>query len=368
MSAGLSTVPFVNGTAGLLTFTARGTVSGGTFSIAHMALIGGRQNNGITPDSAYDWSVWSPGSGFGTGFTNGGAYPTFARYGASLARDESITNLTTNTATATAAVPLYIFGGYENSDAVNNVLMNDMHFSTPDSDGGISAWTVVPPLNDAPEPRYQHKVVTYNDTMYLFGGRNENGTFGDTWSYHYATANWTKLHDFGFITFEESGEYNNTVTPAGTQPPYSPPSRYGHSMIRVADPDSGIIGGLSDLIVMIGGTNGLTTFNDSWGFDPVTELWQELKLSTAYAPRSHAGIFVSSETTTDLYIYGGQVTNSSGTFIHSDMWYLDVSEIDAPGPVFKRTPNAIIAGVAGGIILFLIITVIVLKCTDRNSN
>ena len=333
-----------------------------------MALIGGTQNNGVTPASGFDWSVWAPGSGFATGFTQGGAYPTFVRSGGSIARDESITTLNTSTAAATASVPLYLFGGYTNTDGLTVNIMNDMHYATPDGSGGIASWDVVTPITDAPEPRYQHKVATYNDTMYLFGGRNENGTFGDTWSYHYPTKNWTLLHDFGFVSFADSGDYNNTVTPEGTQPPYSPPSRYGHTMVALADSGETIIGGLANLIVMIGGTNGLTTFNDSWGFDPVTELWQELKLPTAYEPRAFAGVFVGTDVSTDLYIYGGQVTNSSGTTIHSDIWYLDFSEPASPGPAFKRTPNAIIAGVAGGIILFLIITVIVLKCTDRNSN
>lgn len=334
----------------------------------HVVFLGGRQRNDLTSNgNSFDFITYlNAASNVVPAGNIGVTFPNIQIADASVAIDRSV-NYAVTTATSKASVPIYLFGGY-NNDAGNRTITNEMVYSAPDTtNGGISSWDTVTPITDAPEARYQHQAVSINDTMYLFGGRNETGAFGDTWTFHFPTKNWTKLHDFGFVAFTDGGLLNNTVTPAGSQAPYSPPSRYAHSMLVMSDTDKNLIGGLANLIVLVGGYNGVTTFNDLWGFDPVTQLWQQINLPTSYGARMNTGIFTSYETDTDLYLFGGELRNGTITY-YSDMWHIDLSAPSAPGPAFKRTANAIIAGVAGGIILVLIITVIVLKCTDRNSN
>ena len=364
--------PAINlrGSTGIYAYSTPYTSNGRTVQYPTLGFFGAQAINTVVSPIANSFYVWQEGNNFRT-FTDVNTFPDIpvARVHMSSSIDKSKPQLN-NPEEGLSYVPIYLFGGYGQSGP-NVTFYNEMYLSTQNGNDYITGWELVAPSasSPVPEPRADHRVVSINDTMYLFGGRDDEGVFGDTWSYSYTNSTWKKLFDFGKVLFEDGDLEDNIQTPENASFPHSPPARYGHSMIDISDSDSNIVGGLTKLIVMVGGTNGNHTFNDLWGFDPKSQNWSQIVLPIAYPARHGSAFIRGPDSGTDLYLYGGELTNGTDpTVYYNDIFYLDLSGPQGPTPSFKRTPNAIIAGVAGGILLVLIIMVIVLKCTDRNSS
>lgn len=291
---------------------------------------------------------------------DGGAFPALPLElsGAISASDSTQTNLLVDT-NGYANATVYIFGGENDTDVTQTMYRT----SYTAGSSVATAWVVEDPIGPhVPEPRMDSAGVEVSGRWYIFGGRDYNGTFGDTWVYEMATKNWTKLHDFGYVPHANASDA--WATSASSNPlPRSPPSRYGHSLARMSGTNN--LGSLTDLIILAGGFNEGVYFDDLWAFDPISQNWEQVALpATHYSARAHLGLFAH-HNESYVFLFGGDSGNGT---VYSDLWTLDFTVPLPKGPAFKALPNNIIAGVAGGILLVLIITVVVLKLTDRNSS
>lgn len=257
---------------------------------------------------------------------------------------------------------LYIFGGYTIYGYSNTMYRTN----GVDNQNEPSSWIeVVPDISSpVPEARSFHAGTFYNGSYFMFGGHNDTGVFGDTWVYTTANATWRLLHDFGFVSYSETDLTRADLVQHSTDRaalPWSPPARYSHTMTTLFGTNS-----LTDtpaIILMSCGTNGIYFFDDMWAFDPATMNWEVFNMTgTGWSGRAYT-TFSSDPVYPYTFLVGG--SNDSSAF--TDAWSIDLSPATV-NPSFKPIPNDIIAGVAGGILLVLIVTVVVLKLTDRNTN
>lgn len=256
-----------------------------------------------------------------------------------------------------ANASVYIYGGEYDSGVTGSMLK----MRTPAGASIPTGWDEITPLGPyEPEPRSYHAGVTIGTQWYVFGGRNETHVFGDLWVFDFSNYNWTLLHDFGLVPISQADQPWTTDLSNQTLP-MLPPARFGHSMTVMKG--ANLFGNSNEIIILAAGTNNATYFNDVWAFDPLYNAWERINLPTAYTPRAF-GALMASHNESYVWFYGGQ----DSTTYYGEIWTLDFTEIPPKGPSFKSLPNNIIAGVAGGILLVLIITVVVLKVTDRNSS
>jgi len=147
-----------------------------------------------------------------------------------------------------------LFGGLHGND-----IMGDSYIGTPavGANPGELSWETIPiPAEDAPPPRWGHSMVfdEDNDRYVMFGGFDDrHRPLNDVWFY-----------DPNGNTWEEFLDYSTSDRP---QP------RAGASMVYFGDYDynRGIsnydISNNPEQIVMFGGTDGKSYFNDTWVFD-----------------------------------------------------------------------------------------------------
>lgn len=137
----------------------------------------------------------------------------------------------------------------------------------PDPTGTPSAlrWQQISPSGPLPPPRRDHSLVrgelTSGPQLYVFGGRNNEGDLADLWSYdlgRFATDQWV----------EEATEDG-------------PLSRHGHNAAW------DVAGGR---MVVFGGQQGSSFFNDVWQFQISPNRWRQLApTGTSPTPRYGAG-------------------------------------------------------------------------------
>lgn len=339
----------------MLTFAFTAPFSGS--DLDNVITIGGEGLNGVK--SAVQVDSYVGVAGANVGFSDDtGAFPALPTplSGGIIASDS--TAALKSDANGYANASIFIFGGENNTEITQTMYRT----FTPSGQTVPTAWIVEDPLGPhVPEARMDSAGVEISGFWYVFGGRDANGTFGDTWVYEFATKNWTKLHDFGYVAHANASQA--WATSSSSNPlPRSPPARYGHAMTKMTGTNN--LGALTDLIILAGGHNGEVYFDDMWAFDPSSKNWEQLSLpATHYSPRAHCGLFAH-HNESYVFLYGG---DNNGT-AYADLWTVDLTVPPGKAPSFKALPNNIIAGVAGGILLVLIITVVVLKVTDRNSS
>lgn len=358
-------------------YTSRILANGAARSITKVAIFGGRQRNGVFSQTAGTLGMLTVDNQFFVA-QNMSDLPQLPNYMAGMTTwaDRTYTAQVDRDNSGSAYVPIYVFGGFGNNgtDPTEERFLGDL-WRTRQSASNISAdgWDLVTPLNPevAPEPRADATGVVVGPYFYLFGGRDSEGVFGDTWRLDMKNHNWTLLYDFGYVSnddLENRGFHDKN--PSGRAGPLSPPARYGHSMILTnSSADEKFVEDKTSLIILAGGTNGIHTFNDLWAFDVSSRKWNQLSMPKAgYKARAYGALFRRPGEPFTIYYIGGENSTGSTLTQYGDIWKFDIRGPAAPTPAFKRVPNAIISGVAGGILLSLIIMVVVLKLTDRNRN
>jgi N-acetylneuraminic acid mutarotase len=161
------------------------------------------------------------------------------------------------------------------------------------------AWTALAPAGEPPAALMGSSMVCIPDgsQMLLYGGWDGAGFYSAIWSYDPAATTWTDLDPSGglpaaralqsmvylpvdgkvivFGGYDGITYYNDTWaydlaenTWTNLSPTGDPPAaRDGQSMIF--DPVSG-------KLILFGGWNGRTEFNDTWAYDPAANTWTEL--------------------------------------------------------------------------------------------
>ncbi len=126
--------------------------------------------------------------------------------------------------------------------------------SGPSDAPAALAWEMLP--GNGPAAREDHTWTLGNGVAYLFGGRDGETVFADTWAFDIESGAWTEL-----------------------APTTSPAPRFGHEAVWVDG-----VG-----VVIFAGQGGPSTFfNDLWGYDPATNSWSELPAGGA-APTPRYG-------------------------------------------------------------------------------
>ncbi|MCS6771490.1 MAG: S8 family serine peptidase [Kiritimatiellae bacterium] len=155
---------------------------------------------------------------------------------------------------------LVVFGGIDGNDVLGDTHVGQIVFNNAFSPIRVE-WTQRV-FDVAPSPRWGHSMVydAKNKRVVLFGGFDSNHRpLNDLWFYSVQSNMWTP-----FTTYRDD---------------QIPQPRGGASMIYFGDYDynRGInnycVSGNKQKIVMFGGTDGKTYFNDTWVFDDVQGRW-----------------------------------------------------------------------------------------------
>src|SRR5437667_301225 len=239
-----------------------------------------------------------------------------------------------------------LFGGSGNGDVFNDTWAYDFNLNT---------WTDMDPAV-RPPPRYEHAMAydLQSDRVILFSGYGLNGNyFDDTWAYDFNANKWTDMDPLGkphgrynhamaydsasdrvilFGGYDSGSNFNDTWaydfnTNAWTDldPPAKPPVRSQHAMAY----DSG-----SDRLIMFGGAGSSGYLNDTWAYDFNKNTWTNASASPS-ARYSHAMVYDSQ---TDRVILFGGYSVGPGSGYLNDTWAYDFNtnawtSMDHPVPL-----------------------------------
>lgn len=179
-----------------------------------------------------------------------------------------------------------LFGGKQDETYLND---------TWSFDYASGEWTEHFP-SQHPYPRSSYSMVynQKNGVFVLFGGLYTSPNkpyeiyFGDTWTYNYSSNEWTDM-----------------------SPSTSPEARSDHAMAY--DNSTGSI-------VLFGGKNGKNSLNDTWIYDTTNNSWIKCDPTMAPAPRNDH-CMVEYHDKGSIFLYGGK----AGTQIFEDLWTYDLS-------------------------------------------
>jgi N-acetylneuraminic acid mutarotase len=214
-----------------------------------------------------------------------------------------------------------LFGGATRSGLANDLWAYDPTRNT---------WTELKPMGDSPPARSFHALVydPITETTLLFGGRNDDGLMNDTWAYDPADNTWTDLQPegeapsprgFHSLVFEpgsrevllfggedRDGGLNDTwAYDPGTNvwteldPAGELPSqRSGHSMIFEAE---------SGTVILFGGHDreDKAGLNDTWTYDPQTNAWLALDTRGVSPPARDSHALVYDPRASKVILFGG---------------------------------------------------------------
>lgn len=160
---------------------------------------------------------------------------------------------------------------------------------------------------DWPAARGNHRMLATHDAMYLFGGRDENQTFGDLWRFDPSSATWREI-------LPGSGAW--------------PSPRRNASLAWDAD---------TDTFLLYGGIGGSTALDedlleDTWRFDVASETWTLLSGASAPGPLDRSGMVYDTVART-FVMFGGHdgdlPTFSDRVWEFDGVEWLDVTATDA---------------------------------------
>ncbi len=159
-------------------------------------------------------------------------------------------------------------------------------------------WVELADVSGSPPSRSGYAVACDERTgrIILFGGRSETGYLNDTWIFDPDTRAWAEAKSEGA----------------------TPSSREGHAM--VFDPSSGTL-------LLFGGGRTEAHYqksNDTWRYDPQTNTWTDIEVSTCPSPRMwHAMVY--DPNASSVIMFGGVGVGEYGAVLH-DTWSLTSDE------------------------------------------
>jgi hypothetical protein len=196
---------------------------------------------------------------------------------------------------------LYMYGGWDLSNELSDLWMFDTT---------AGKWE---DINDGKNPggRHYHSMVYEytNSRIYLFGGYDGDANTNDLWMYNLSRTAWELVDD---------GTGGSAPNP-----------RSGHGMVY----DSG-----QHAIMIFGGADYASYFNDVWKFDLASKQWSEVTV-TATKPSGRTELdMVYDSTNNNIYMFGG----FDGNNYLEDLWKFEVginawSEITPAG--LSRPPE-----------------------------
>jgi len=177
---------------------------------------------------------------------------------------------------------LLLFGGWAGGTSYANTVFS--------YDPATNTWSDLTPTGVAPAPRAAHASAydPATDRMIIFGGYDGTSYYNDTWAFDIAAKTWANLHPSGSV----------------------PASRGGHSFVY--DP-------ASKTMILFGGWNGRTEYNDTWAYDLAENTWTNLRPSgRAPAARDSQAMAYDAENKV-IILFGGW----SATKEYDDTWAYD---------------------------------------------
>lgn len=200
---------------------------------------------------------------------------------------------------------MILFGGSAVESPEEEAGPLDMVNDTWALDPATSTWTELHPAGGSPAPRYAHAMV-YDErsgTVIMFGGVTSGGDVNDTWAYNPATNLWTELHPEGDV----------------------PSARSGHSMVYDSRSGSVILFGGDGIFVRGDGASTYRKLNDTWIYDPVTNVWTELAPAGYLPPGRSAHAMVYDPVAGKVILFGGVGGVRGGEGL-SDTWAYGVDD------------------------------------------
>ena len=263
-----------------------------------------------------------------------------------------------------------IFGGSNGSTYYNsiynfNLVSNSWSYSIVVKDNNASD-TEHGNSSGIPSSRHGHTSVEYNNKMYMFGGKDGNTTYYDTWEYDLTTTTWTKkalapssyaryehtsiiyngdMYVFGGydgtnyfnnilkydITNDTWSEYNDG-TSSGT-----PTARYGHISVI-----------MQNEMIIFGGTTQSGHVEDSYMFNFVDSSWNLLdnddsnRPTDSYSTTAEIQYYNPTDNHYKLFVFGGE------TPLTNKLYVADISRNNVTNTTSTTIPNVLIFNSTNG--------------------
>ncbi len=235
---------------------------------------------------------------------------------------------------------LVVFGGWDSSNVTNN--------ETWAYDATANSWANAAPAGTLPAARAQHQMVydAVSGKVIMFGGilKSDGDQLKDTWAYDAAAKTWTELQPTGaspsarssfsmvyddldqkiilFGGWDKAGSAHlsdtwaydpaaNTWTdmaPTGT----APSARGSHALAY--DP-------VENKIVLFGGTDSTTYFDDTWVYDVATNTWAQVTPAGETPPARAGHRLAYDPSSATVVLFGGW----NGTAYYNDTWTFNVA-------------------------------------------
>lgn len=167
-----------------------------------------------------------------------------------------------------------VFGGTYFKDKFQ--YLNDLWVIDTDA----MEWHKPKAAGKAPSPRYGHAAAVVGTSVYVFGGSGPSGAIHND------------LHRLDVVRWTWS------LVPSTTAPPLG---RFGHTLAAVGDK-----------LVMFGGWDGSSAFNDLWVFDTASSSWIKPAVDGPPPCARHGHSMVLAPATNRLVVWGGWATSAKG--------------------------------------------------------
>jgi N-acetylneuraminic acid mutarotase len=252
---------------------------------------------------------------------------------------------------------IVIFGGW------NNTIGEDPYDSTWSYDYNSDWYTELSPAVSPPgraEPGITYDSI--RNQVILFGGEDDLATgwqYNDTWLFDVDTNSWTEVfpttapserrghilafdsesdrviffggHQGGGLPTNDTWAYNpGTNVWTEMSPSIAPPARFAHKMAYDSE---------SDRVILFGGFNGEGVnepddyFGDSWAYDFNSDTWENLTTTGSPSARGVPSISYDSESER-IVLFGGSMSltsyNDTWLFNYNTLTWQEMSPTDSP--------------------------------------